>query len=93
MEAQYLVDHLDQYKSAVLGKGANKVHILPMPPRMNSVGVRPIMLDVASPPLKSSVVAPVTRSFGAGSGFLEYSRDLESVPEGGSNVALWTLGS
>lgn len=47
VEAQYLVDHLDQYKSAVLGKGANKVHILPMSPRMNSVGVRPIMLDVA----------------------------------------------
>mmetsp|Transcript_11273 Transcript_11273/g.27521 ORF Transcript_11273/g.27521 Transcript_11273/m.27521 type:complete len:608 (-) Transcript_11273:1875-3698(-) len=43
----YLMDHLGQYTSAVLGKGANKVHISPIPPRMTTVGVRPILLDVA----------------------------------------------
>ena len=46
-EAQYLMDHLDQYKSAVLGKGQSKVHITPMPPRMTSISVSPIVLDVA----------------------------------------------
>ena len=46
-EAQYLLDHLDQYKSAVLGKGQSKVHITPMPPRMTSISVSPIVLDVA----------------------------------------------
>jgi signal recognition particle subunit SRP68 len=46
-EVHYLMDHLDQYKSAVMGKGANKVHIAPIPPRMSSMGVRPIVLDVA----------------------------------------------
>ena len=46
-EVHYLMDHLDQYKSAVMGKGANKVHIVPVPPRMSSIGVRPIVLDVA----------------------------------------------
>ena len=46
-EVHYLMDHLDQYKSAVMGKGANKVHIVPIPPRMSSIGVRPIVLDVA----------------------------------------------
>ena len=47
VEAQYLLDHLDQYKSAVLGKGQSKVHITPMPPRMTSISVSPIVLDVA----------------------------------------------
>jgi signal recognition particle subunit SRP68 len=46
-EVHYLMDHLDQYKSAVMGKGANKVHIVPIPPRMSSISVRPIVLDVA----------------------------------------------
>lgn len=46
-EVHYLMDHLDQYKSAVMGKGANKVHIMPIPPRMSSIGVCPIVLDVA----------------------------------------------
>lgn len=47
VEVQYLMDHLDQYKSSVLGKGASKVHIAPIPPRMTPVSVCPIVLDVA----------------------------------------------
>ena len=46
-EAQYLLDHLDEYKSAVLGKGASKVHIMPIPPKMTPIAVNPIVLDVA----------------------------------------------
>ena len=47
IEAQYLLDHLDEYKSAVLGKGASKVHIMPIPPKMTPIAVNPIVLDVA----------------------------------------------
>ena len=47
MEARYLLDHLDEYKSAVSGKGANKVHMMPMPPKMIPIAVNPIILDVA----------------------------------------------
>ena len=47
VEVQYLMDHLDQYESSVLGKGASKVHIAPIPPRMTPVSVCPIVLDVA----------------------------------------------
>lgn len=46
-EIPYLMNHLDEYKSAVLGKGANKVHIAPMPPHMSGIAVLPIVLDVA----------------------------------------------
>ena len=42
MEAQYLLDHLDQYKSAVLGKSQSKVHITPMPPH-DIISVSPIV--------------------------------------------------
>ena len=47
IEAQYLLDHLDEYKSAVLGKGASKVHIMPIPPKITPIAVNPIVLDVA----------------------------------------------
>jgi signal recognition particle subunit SRP68 len=41
------MESLDEYKPAVLGKGASKVHIMPIPNRMESLAVRPIVLDVA----------------------------------------------
>jgi signal recognition particle subunit SRP68 len=47
MEAQHLLDHLDEYKSAVLGKGASKVHIMPVPPKFTPIAVNPIVLDLA----------------------------------------------
>ena len=43
----FLMESLDEYKPAVLGKGASKVHIMPIPNRMESLAVRPIVLDVA----------------------------------------------
>jgi len=64
-EMHHLMDHLDQYKSAVLGKGANKVHITPIPPRMSTIAVRPIVLDVAGneisyPPLEARATVKKT---------------------------------
>ena len=46
-ESCFLMESLDEYKPAVLGKGASKVHIMPIPNRMESLAVRPIVLDVA----------------------------------------------
>ena len=78
------MESLDEYKPAVLGKGASKVHIMPIPNRMESLAVRPIVLDVAG----DEIVYPTLthRSHGRRAALLETSFHGRSEPRGGSSL-------